>query len=229
MMLPLQEILHKYNLQPKGVVQIGCHWAEEHDEFLKVGIRKFIYVEPCKEAFIIAAKKVSGFNIYPNNEPKDFWQYPDYAQYGVCSIGMFYKACGSEERVMPMYVSHQNQGQSNSLLEPNLHLQQHPEIIFDDAETVDVIPLDKIEFNRNDFDLLMLDVQGFEGEVLKGSTETLRHINVIYTEVNRGQTYAGNIEIDEMDSLLEGYGFKRVETHWPSPNWTWGDAVYIKQ
>ena len=76
--------------------------------------------------------------------------------------------------------------------------------------------------------MLAMDVQGFEGEVLKGSTETLKHIKLIYTEVNRGQTYSGNMEIEEIDSLLGVQGFKRVETFWPSPNWTWGDAVYIK-
>ena len=59
--------------------------------------------------------------------------------------------------------------------------------------------------------------------------ETLKHIKVIYTEVNRGQTYKGNMEIDEMDTYLGERGFIRVETHWPSPNWTWGDAVFIRK
>jgi hypothetical protein len=57
-----------------------------------------------------------------------------------------------------------------------------------------------------------MDVQGYEGEVIKGATETLKHIDYIYSEVNRGQTYAGNMEIDEFDELLKD--FKRVETKW---------------
>ena len=127
-----------------------------------------------------------------------------------------------------MYVSHQNQGQSNSLLEPKLHLQQHPEVVFDDAEAVKVVRLDNLPIEKEKYDMLAMDVQGFEGEVLKGATETLKHIKLIYTEVNRGQTYSGNMEIEEIDSLLGVQGFKRVETFWPSPNWTWGDAIYIK-
>ena len=75
----------------------------------------------------------------------------------------------------------------------------------------------------------MMDVQGAEGLVLKGARETLKHIDIIYTEVNNGATYEGNMEIDEMDAFLKEYGLVRVETLWASKNLTWGDAVYIKK
>ena len=167
-------------------------------------IKDIVFIEPCKEAFEVVSK------IQDEN---------------VICINV---ACGAEEGEIPMYVSHQNQGQSNSLLEPKLHLQQHPEVVFDDAEAVKVVRLDNLPIEKEKYDMLAMDVQGFEGEVLKGATETLKHIKLIYTEVNRGQTYSGNMEIEEIDSLLGVQGFKRVETFWPSPNWTWGDAVYIK-
>lgn len=72
-----------------------------------------------------------------------------------------------------------------------------------------------------------MDVQGYEGEVLKGATETLKGIDVVYTEVNRGSTYKGNALIEEIDEMLSE--FTRVETYWPSPNWTWGDACYVRK
>jgi len=216
MLIPLQEILSKYNLKPKGVIQVGSHWAEEHEDFLKCGIERFVYIEPCKDAY---SKLFIKFNYPSELNPRE--------------IILWNVACGSEEGEMPMYVSHQNQGQSNSLLKPEGHLTQHPEIIFDDAEMVKVIPLDNLPIEKGKYDMLVMDVQGFEGEVLKGAIKTLKHIDIIYTEVNRGQTYSGNMEIDEMDRLLGdigwGVGFKRVETYWPSPSWTWGDAIYIKE
>ena len=64
---------------------------------------------------------------------------------------------------------------------------------------------------------------------MKGAVNTLKHIDIIYTEINRGQTYEDNMEIEEMDLFLDFHGFTRVETHWPSPNWTWGDAVFIRK
>jgi FkbM family methyltransferase len=229
MMLPLQEILNKYNIHPKGVVSVGSHWAEEHEEFVKCGIGMFMYIEPCKEAYDIIIKK-----LFSGQTSK--WAVDYFNKSGVGNIYgqkenniiAYNVACGAEEGESPMYVSHQNQGQSNSLLKPNLHLQQHPEIIFDDAEIVKVIPLDNLLIEKGKYDFLYMDAQGFEGEVLKGATETLKHIDIIMTECNRGQTYEGNMEIDEMDAFLKQYGFERKETYWPSPNWTWGDCCYIK-
>lgn len=226
MMIPLQEILTKYNIHPKGVISVGAHWAEEHDEFVRCGIERFIYIEPCKEAFIQMAKNVGRELDIPEVEKHYSWGGGIIC--GDDKITLIHCACGLEEKEMPMYVSHQNQGQSNSLLKPEGHLIQHPEIVFNDAEVVKVIPLDKLPIDKTKYDFLYLDVQGFEGEVLKGATETLQHIKIIMTECNRGQTYSGNMEIDEMDLFLAGEGFKRVETYWPSPNWTWGDAAFIK-
>lgn len=226
MMIPLQEILTKYNIHPKGVISVGAHWAEEHDEFVRCGIERFIYIEPCKEAFIQMAKNVGRELDIPEVEKHYSWGGGIIC--GDDKITLIHCACGLEEKEMPMYVSHQNQGQSNSFLKPELHLIQHPEIIFDDAELVKVIPLDNLPIGKEKYDMLVMDTEGYEGEVLKGATETLKNINIIYTEVNRGETRIGNILIEDLDEYLKGYDFKRVETHWPSPNWTWGDALYLK-
>jgi len=207
MLIEIPEIVKKYDLKIKGVIQVGCHWSEEHSVFEQLGITKIVYIEPCKEAFEIIKAKFNG--------NKD--------------IVLHKVACGSKEGEYTMFVSHNNQGQSNSLLRPNLHLQQHPEVVFNDHENVKVVLLDNIIENKDDYNLLMLDVQGFEGEVLIGGIETAEKMDCIYTECNRGQTYSGNMEIEQMDLLLESIGFIRTDTYWPSPNWTWGDCIYIRQ
>ena len=74
-----------------------------------------------------------------------------------------------------------------------------------------------------------MDCQGYEGEILKGATETLKHIDIIYTEINTGETYENNMLVTDMDKFLEPFGFVRVETFLPSPNWTWGDAIFVKR
>lgn len=218
MLIPLKEILTKYNLSPKGVIHCGAHFAEEHDDYVACGIERFVYIEPCSEAFMVMVNKFNSTPTFGNTNPV--------IEVNFNNIKLVNCACGSEEGEMPMYVSHQNQGQSNSLLKPLLHTEQHPEIIFDDAEVVKVVTLDSLKVTG---DLLVMDCQGYEGQVLKGGVETIKQVSMIYTEVNRGQTYAGNMEVEEMDAFLAEYRFKRVETYWPSPSWTWGDAVYVKQ
>lgn len=213
MLIPLKDIVQKYNLNVKGVIQVGAHWAEEHEVYMQLGINNIIYVEPCKSAYEVLQHK---FRI-----TSKWWTQN-------MSIILCQCACGEEEGEFGMYVSNNNQGQSNSLLKPSLHLKQHPEVVFTEYEIVKVVPLDKLPFRREYYNLLVMDVQGAEGMVLKGAKETLKHIDVIYTECNSAQTYEGNMEIDEMDAFLFGYGFIRKETVWPSKNWTWGDAVYIK-
>lgn len=207
MYIPLQGILNKFKIKPKGVIQVGAHWAEEHDEFINCGAGRMVYIEPCKEAFSVLLDKFGG-------EPNE-------------QIILVNAACGTEQKEATMYVSHQNQGQSNSFLEAFLHLEQHPSIIFDDIEVVNMVTLDSLLIDRSLYNILVVDVEGFEKDVILGGVETLNHIDAIYIEVHRGETRKGNILVDDLDTLLRN--FKRVETFWPSPNLTWGDAFYIRK
>lgn len=228
MFIPFSGIISKYGLSIRGAIQVGAHFCEEHDELLKCGITKLVYIEPCGSAFnemnnriFTSAAKGSIIDRFRIKE-MDGISVRD----GKLYIAMFKRACGEVEGEFEMYVSNANQGQSNSLLQPLLHLQQHPEVVFTDKETIMVSRLDTFPIKKQDYNMLIMDVQGAEGLVLKGATETLKYIDLIYTEINRGATYAGNMEIDEMDAFLKD--FSRVETYWPSPNWTWGDAAYIR-
>lgn len=228
MLIPLPEIVSKYNLNIKGVIEVGAHYAEEHEVFVQLGIKNIAYIEPCKNSYRIMVDK-----IVVKKESGSITSSMDGLYYGYIGddseiYKFFNLACGEEEGEFDMFVSTDNQGQSNSLLEPKLHLQQHPEVRFNEYERVKVMPLDKLAFQKENYNLLMMDVQGAEGLVLKGATETLKHIDIIYTECNRGQTYAGNMEIEEMDEFLKPFGFERVETYWPSPNLSWGDSVFLR-
>lgn len=205
-MIDLKTVIGKHGLSPKGVIHVGGHYAEEYNEYKTCGIKNMVFIEPCNAAFEEMSKRLID---------KD-------------DVVLIKVACGSEEGEFEMNVSPANEGQSNSLLLPLLHLQQHPEIQFTEKETVQVRRLDNLKIDFPLYDMLVMDVQGFEGEVLRGASETLKNIDIIYTEVNRGMTYASNMLIEEMDALLKEYGFIRVETYWPSPNWTWGDSIYIK-
>lgn len=132
-------------------------------------------------------------------------------------------ALGDVEGTFELNVA--NNSQSSSLLKPKRHLQEHPEVLFIDKILVPVKTLDS--FNIQNCNFLNMDVQGYELHVLKGATNTLKHIDVIYTEVNMDEIYEGNCLIEDLDAWLFNYSFKRV-WHYDTGH-RWGDAIYIRK
>ena len=78
-----------------------------------------------------------------------------------------------------------------------------------------------------DYNFIAIDVQGYELEVMRGAVDTLNNIEYIVAEVNRNELYINCAKVNELDSFLGDFGFKRVETLWAGGQ-DWGDALYIK-
>ena len=205
MLISLENIIQTYNLKIQGVIHIGAHYGEEYDDYVKVGIKNMMFFEPIKASCEKLMKKV------------------------VCSdtVQVFRIALGNKTGLDEMNVEKANQGQSNSLLLPGTHLTQYPQIKFVGKEQVVVMRLDDIVFDRSQFNMINIDVQGYELEVFKGAIETLPFIDVIYSEINTEQVYRGCCQVEELDEFLGKFGFSRVMTDL-SPK-SWGDAVYLKQ
>lgn len=213
MLIDLKTAIEKYNLHIKGVVQCGAHWAEEHDIYVGLGINNIVYIEPCKNAFNVLLQKFNSASEYLTEK---------------VFITLCNCACADVEGYAEMFSSSNNQGQSNSILKPYLHLEQHPEVVFEEKEMVEVRKLDNLGIPIS-YNLLVLDTQGSEGLILKGATETLKHIDCIYTEINRDYTYENNMLLDEMEEYLKPFGFVLKEVYWPSPSWSWGDGIFCKE
>ncbi len=209
MYINLKPILTEYNITPKGVIHVGANDADEHSIYVSLGIDKMIYIEPCKGAFDALLTKFSG-------EPNE-------------NIILINVACGAEEKELPMYISKQNKGMSNSFLPSKLHSVQHPDILFTDTEVMKIVPLDSLKIDKTKYNILVTDCEGYDGEVMKGGKETLKHIDLVYSEVNRDETRTGNMLIDEFEELLLWEGFEKVQEFWPSPSLSWGDSVFVRR
>jgi FkbM family methyltransferase len=203
MLLNFDTLYSKYNMNVKGVLHIGAHIGQEHSIYKKYNINNIIYFEPQPHIFKILKQNVKDEAILIN------------------------KALGSERKMMTMYIEHNNAGQSSSLLKAEKHLIQYPHIKFTDTIKVQVELLDDIEFDRNDYNFINIDVQGFELEVFKGAEETLNHIDYIVSEVNRGEVYKDCTRVEQLDEYLGKYGFERVETSWDGI--LWGDGFWRKK
>lgn len=191
----------KYKIKVNGVLHIGAHNGSEYSIYKKMGIRDedIIFVEADPENF----KKLKSSIKSKYVQLKNF-------------------AVADKIGKMIMYCSPNNDGQSNSLLKPKLHLKQHPEIKFTYQKEVEVLTIDTAFNNPPNF--LVCDTQGAEGLILKGAKNTLHKFDYIYLEVNRGEVYEGNILVYEIDEILSD--FERVETKWVG---LWGDAIYVRK
>lgn len=211
MLLDFNKLKQKYSMDIKGVIHIGAHYGEEFQTYVDNKIVNLMFFEPVPSTFEVLKENLNGKAILVN------------------------KALGNENKKITMNVETDNNGQSSSILSPELHLKQYPHIQFTSTIEVDMIKLDDFikEFfsfgyagTPPSFNLINIDVQGYELEVFKGAKDFLNNIDYIITEVNRAEVYKECAKVDELDAFLTTYGFKRLETTWDGI--TWGDAFYVK-
>jgi len=106
-------------------------------------------------------------------------------------------------------------------------LLQYPHIVFNEREEVQMKRLDDIGIDVSQYNLINIDVQGYELEVLKGSEKFLNNIDYIISEINRDEVYINCAKYNELINFLKPYGFELVEQSWDGI--TWGDGFFIKK
>lgn len=207
MMIDLHNCIEKYKMNITGVVHVGAHYGEEYNSYKKISsIKNIVFFEPDKDSFLILKENIKN------------------AENVIC----INKALGPFSCEAYLHKEQDNQGQSNSLLEPYLHVQQYPYIKFTNKVKVNVEPLDKYQPDMS-LNFLNMDVQGSELNVLLGASNTLKNnIQYIITEINRAELYKNCAMVEDLDYFLGKFNFKRVETVWDRDSSTWGDALYIK-
>jgi FkbM family methyltransferase len=203
MLLDLIYLSEKHKMDIKGVIHIGAHFGEENSTYDELKIKNRIFFEPLKTNFKVLQENIGEKYILVN------------------------KALGNENKNTQMFVETANGGQSSSILEPELHLHQYPHIKFESTEEVEMVRLDDFLTNKNDYNFINIDVQGFELEVFKGSEKTLSNVDYIMTEINRAEVYKNCAKIEELVDFLKPFGFVLIEETWDGV--TWGDGLFIKE
>lgn len=111
---------------------------------------------------------------------------------------------------------------SSSIHKPKEHLKRSPWIKFDKQLTVRCARLDEWLECRDEIgriDLVWADVQGAEGDMLRGGAETFRkRVRLIYTEFYEVEMYEGQLNLAGIQALLPS--FQILET--------FGDNVLLK-
>jgi len=196
--------IEKYNLDIKGIIHVGAHFGGEVEHYMAHGIRDIVFFEPLE------------FN---------YEKLQDNIRNLSANIITHKIALGNKTEEVFINVS-SNNGASSSVLNPKLHLEIHPEVEFVGKEKVQMKTLDSYSYQK--YNTLIVDVQGYELEVFKGSEQTLNYIDYVYCEINRDEVYENNAKISDLDQYLSKYNFHRVETVWWCGDGIWGDSLYVK-
>jgi len=196
-------VIQKYNLNITGVVHVGGWQGWEYHDYINHGIRDIMFFEPAPRSFEILKNGLDGKAILHN------------------------VALGNFEGTVKMYVDDVNDGQSSSILEPIVHLEQYPHITFEKEITVPIKKLDSYIPSINSFNMLNIDVQGYELEVLKGANVFLQWVDFIILEINRAELYKDCAQIEDIINFLSPYGFQVEELNWHGG--TWGDGCFVKK
>ncbi len=195
-------LIKRYGLEVASACHIGAHKGDEIPFYLEADIKKAIFIEPLSANFEELKKRISGLDNY----------------------SCVQSAVGASACEVMMNLS-SNDLQSSSVLTPKVHLSEAPHVTFQDTELVSMNTLDAILEDFGSVDLAIIDVQGYELEVLRGATRSLSEINYIFVEVNRAETYTDCAQIEDIDLFLARHNLSRTLTRW----WgAWGDALYVR-
>lgn len=102
---------------------------------------------------------------------------------------------------------------SSSIKNPKNHLRRYP-VTFGEAVEVELIALDTF-YSQQGFDVIdfiWADIQGAEGEMIRGGQQTLARTRYLYTEYSDDELYENQATLSEILEMLPDF---RVLELWP--------------
>lgn len=202
-----QELVGKYRLDERvtGILHCGAHLAEEADDYHSVGIDNVWWIEANPELIPVIEAKVLPYGHHVVH----------------ALLAMF-----DGEEPMRFHITNYD-GMSSSVLDFGTHPEFSPDTVF---ERDILLPTRRIgslvDEHGIKVNMLVMDLQGFEGPVLTGALSLIPFLDFVMTEVNCKEVYKNCTQIGDIDAILSD--FDRVETYWVGDQ-GWGDALYVRR
>ena len=199
----VKTLLASREINIEGVLHIGAHDCEESEFYTTLGTENVIWVDAVEKKIDQAKEK------------------------GIKNV---FHALITDTDDNQVIFNISNNIQSSSVLELGTHKTEHPWVFYTNQIKMKSVTVDTF-LERNNIDPSKLtfwnfDIQGAELLALKGATKAIQHAKVLYLEVNEKELYKDCALVDDIDSYLLPFGFKRVLTHMTEHGW--GDAIYLK-
>lgn len=178
----------------RGIVHVGANTGQERELYAGLGL-DVLWIEPIPEVFEELSR---GIDSYPN-------------QQAVQAL-----VTDEDDAVREFNVAN-NGGASSSVFDFHEHKDIWPEVTYSDKLQLKTVTLPSL-FARNDIDpsryqALLLDTQGAELLVLKGTVPLLNSFTYIKTEVADFESYKGCCQLAEIESFMAEHGFDEVSRH----------------
>jgi len=205
LLIPVDTLMTKFGVNPKSILHVGAHKAEEQEEYSRVWGKLPHPIYWIEGQADLAQELKERLNPIEHRVIQAFvWDHNDVElEFNIAS-----------------------NSQASSLLKPGTLEEKSPEIQFQETTTILTQRLDTLLPIEVHFEFVNLDLQGVELQALKGLGEKLQAVKWIYSEVNREQVYQGCTSVSDLDAYLAKLGFKRIATRW-ARGLGWGDALYI--
>ncbi len=172
-----------------GVIHIGANAGQEKEIYARYNL-DVIWVEPIPEVFL---RLKSGLEKFPRQQAYQ------------------YLITDRDNEEYTFHIAN-NEGQSSSIFELELHKDIWSEIYFEKSiqlKSVSLTTLIKRESIKIDkYNALIMDTQGSELLVLKGAESLLRGFKYIKTEVADFEIYKDCCQLKDIEDFLSKQGFK---------------------
>ncbi len=213
MLITMQELKQKFNINVTGILHVGAHTCEELSAYLQLGINNnnIYWIEALPELVEKNKNQNPRLKIYQavvyDEDDKEI-------EFNVTN-------CDGDK----------NNQQSSSILDFGTHEKHHPQVKIVDkiklkTSRMDTI-IEKYNIDMKNINFINLDIQGVELRALKSMEKYLQNIDYIYTEVNTEEVYKGCEQMNHLTSYLKKFNFKLVDAR-IYKQYGWGDAFYIK-
>jgi FkbM family methyltransferase len=181
----------------KGVIHVGINDGYEMDRYVGMGIENIIGIDPLPSVWDVK-KRLPSITVYQ------------------CALGSSF--------VTGQFFVTEDPGGSSLLFPVDCFHREIRRIFVPVLKFTDLVSMAGI--NLLNFDCLVLDVQGYELEVLVGMTHILSGFKFLNIEcsLERNHGYEKAPNADDIIVYLKGYGFKR-----DTPIFEHDDIMFIRE
>ena len=202
----IRVLKNKYELNIRGIIQVGSYLVREYEILKQVCPGKFIFIDANKDVTDKLQSRIDSGCLVFNNLISDV-----------------------DDVEQDFYIL--NHEQSSSMLKLDKHSIYHPECSkIVEERKIKTITLDTLIKTNNidllNYNCLVMDVQGSELHVLKGFDSSIENIDYIYTELNFDSMYQDCALEKDLTEYLNNRGFTLV-AHFDT-GFGWGDGLYVK-
>jgi FkbM family methyltransferase len=200
----IDKVFQKWKIQPKGIIHIGANFCNERGFYAQAG---------CDDSKVVWVEAIPGIC----NRCKQIFPH----------VTILNEAVSESEGDIEFMVS-SNNGESSSILDFAEHAQIYPSVTEAGRIKMRTISLpnmmNKYNLDPNNYDFLVMDIQGAEMNALRGMVDVISKFKFIVLEVSIFELYKTQGLLNDVMDFLRKYGFSLVDMDMNAEGW--GDALF---